>query len=314
MIDKAMSYESKMLVDSKMPTREKVEEALIISLFKHNGVIKEFGHGEKVVDELADDFGLNEKQRTAYLETIYRKESRQKKSLLWHRLLFRAADGLSKKKLVSRPTQTMKLTNRKEWMLTEEGLNKVLDLLNIPSANKQILTIKSFEVQKIVKKLKESPRPKNYSPFDRKKKISKVTKETALRLRGFRQAVIESYNYKCAVCGLKIYAPDSLSWEVEAAHIVPHRAMGKDDIWNGIALCHLHHWAFDVGWFTLLENYNIQVSSQVYLLANDFGRMGEYEFIKELCSNQSRILLPNNFSTYPHPNSLKWHQQNIFYK
>ncbi len=39
--------------------------------------------------------------------------------------------------------------------------------------------------------------------------------------------------------------------------------MGKDDIWNGIALCHLHHWAFDVGWFALLNDYNIQLSTKL---------------------------------------------------
>jgi hypothetical protein len=32
---------------------------------------------------------LNQEQRTAYLETIYKKENRVKKSFLWHRLLFR---------------------------------------------------------------------------------------------------------------------------------------------------------------------------------------------------------------------------------
>lgn len=309
-----MSYEKKMLDDLKMPAREKVEEALIIALFKHNGVIKEFASGQKIVDEIADEFGLNKEQRTVYLETIYRKENRQKKSLLWHRLLFRAADNLASKNLVSRPTQTMKLTNKREWMLTESGFNKVLGILNIPVASKEILPTKSFEVQKIVKQLKESPRPEKYNPFDKKKKVTKVTKETALRTRGFRQAVIEAYDYRCAVCGLKICSPDSLSWEVEAAHIVPHRIMGKDDIWNGLALCHLHHWAFDVGWFTLLDNYNIKVSSRVYRLSPDFGRMGEFEFIKSLNTKRPRILLPINDVIYPHLNSIKWHRENVFYE
>lgn len=309
-----MSYEKKMLDDFKMPAREKVEDAIIIALFKHNGVIKEFASGQEIVNEIADEFKLNEKQRTVYLETIYRKENRQKKSLLWHRLLFRAADNLANKNLVSRPTQTMKLTNKREWMLTERGFNKVLGLLNIPSVRKDVLSTKSYEVQKIVKKLKEAPRPDNYNPFDNKKKVTKITKETSLRRRGFRQAVIEAYDYRCAVCGLRICSPDFSLWEVEAAHIVPHHAMGKDDIWNGLALCHLHHWAFDVGWFTLLDNYNIKVSSRIHLLSRDFGRMGEFEFIKSFTTKRSRILLPNNDVIYPHLNSIKWHQENVFYE
>jgi hypothetical protein len=306
-----MSYEGKMLTELNMPPRKEVEQALLIVLFKHNGAIKEFGSGEEIVDEIADGFGLNKEQRTAFLETIYRKENRVKKSLLWHRLLFRAADNLAKEKLISRPTQTMKLTSKREWMLTESGFDKALKLLNIPAANKDFLLIKSYEVQKIVTKLKETRRPENYDPFDKKKRTSKTTRETTLRARGFRQAIIEAYDYKCAVCGLKIPSPDSSSWEVEAAHIVPHRAMGKDDIWNGLALCHLHHWAFDVGWFTLLDDYRVQFSAKVNSLPVDFGRIGSFEILK-FSNNQSRIQLPSRTELYPHYNAISWHRQNIF--
>ncbi len=45
-----MSYESKMLKDLKMPTRKEVEQALLKSLLNHNGVIKEFGSGEKILN------------------------------------------------------------------------------------------------------------------------------------------------------------------------------------------------------------------------------------------------------------------------
>ena len=75
-----MSYEREQLKLFKMPTRKEVEKELILSLFRHNGTIKEFGSGEEVVDELANSFNLSEKQRKAYLETIYRKENRVKKS------------------------------------------------------------------------------------------------------------------------------------------------------------------------------------------------------------------------------------------
>jgi hypothetical protein len=90
------SYEGKMLYDLKMPTRKKVEIALLKSLYNHNGVIKEFSKGEEIVDEIANNLKLNEEQRNAFLKTIYKKENRIKKSNLWHRLLFRAADSLAK--------------------------------------------------------------------------------------------------------------------------------------------------------------------------------------------------------------------------
>ncbi|MBI5096885.1 MAG: hypothetical protein HZB32_04485 [Nitrospirae bacterium] len=128
-----MSYESKMFEQFAMPTRKQVEQALLRALLKHGGIIKEFGAGEEIVDEIASDFGLTEHQRSAFLRTVYRKENRVKKALLWHRLLFRAADSLAKEKLVSRPTQTFQLTNKKEWMLTEKGFDEALKLLNIPT-------------------------------------------------------------------------------------------------------------------------------------------------------------------------------------
>ena len=109
-----MSYEGQMLEEFDMPSRREIEQALLKILFKHNGVIKEFTSGEEIVDELANECGLNQSQRTAVLERTYRKENRIVKSLLWHRLLYRAADSLAKEKLVSRPTSTLHLTNKKE--------------------------------------------------------------------------------------------------------------------------------------------------------------------------------------------------------
>lgn len=309
-----MSYEYKMLEKLAMPPRQQVEQSLLRSLLNHGGVIKEFGPGQEIVDQIANEFGLNEQQRSAFLQTVYRKENRIKKSILWHRLLFRAADSLAKDKLISRPTQTFKLTDKREWMLTEKGFDEALKNSNMPAVKKDLLQTKSYEVQKIVKKIRESKRPENYNPFDREKKVVKVTRESALRARGFRQAVIEAYECKCAICGFKINSPDFLSWEVEAAHIVPHNSFGRDDIWNGLALCHLHHWAFDVGWFTLQDDFKIQVSKQANSLFSEYGKMGNYDFIRGLLEKNYRIFLPSKNENYPHPNAIRWHRENIFYK
>jgi HNH endonuclease len=307
-----MSYESKMLEQLAMPTRKEVEQVLLLTLLRQGGVIKEFGGGEKIVREMADEFGLREQQRSAFLETVYRKENRVKKALLWHRLLFRAADALAHQKMVSRPTETLQLTRRREWMLTEKGFDAALKLSNIPATRKDRLQVRSYEVQKVVKKLVEATKPKNYDPFDRSKKIVKTTIESTVRDRGFRQAVVEAYNCRCSICGLKIKSPDSLLWEVEAAHIVPNRSRGRDDIWNGIALCRLHHWAFDVGWFALLDNYRIQVSSEIDHLPPDFGKMGNYECIRSLVDKAATIFLPKRAQIRPHLNAIRWHRQNIF--
>jgi hypothetical protein len=287
-----MSYESDMLKSLRMPLRTEVEKALLEALYKHNGVIKEFGAGEQIVNELAENFKLTEEQKTVYLKTIYRKENRLKKSYLWHRLLFRAADSLANKNLISRPTETIRLTNQKEWMLTEKGIDMALKILDIPTSNKEFLSTKTYEVQKEVKKLKKKKRPSYYDPIDKKKKISKKITEFKIRKRSFRAAVIEAYNFKCAICGMIINSPDNHQWEVEAAHIVPHKMNGKDDIWNGLALCHLHHWAFDVGWFTLLDNYSVKISSKIQFLPFEFGKFSETNFLKDFISRDSTVFLP----------------------
>jgi hypothetical protein len=309
-----MSYERRILEQFAMPIRGEVRQALLRTLLKHGGVVKEFAAGQRVVEEIADQFQLTEAQRTAALETIYRKQNRVKKALLWHRLLFRAADSLANEGLVSRPTQTFQLTGEREWMLTEKGFDQALRISRIPAAEKDFLPIKSFEVQKVVKKLVETQRPTIYEPFDTSRKRIRKLRETTLRLRGFRQAVIEVYGYRCAACGLKINSPDSLCWEVEAAHIVPHASFGKDDIFNGIALCRFHHWTFDVGWFALLDDYTICLSPKLSRLPADFGRTGRYELIRSLARRSSQIRLPTRRQFYPHENSLRWHREFVFHR
>ncbi len=302
-----------MLKQLAMPTRQQVGEALLRALLKHGGVVKEFGAGQEIVIELADECELNDLQRSAFLETIYRKENRLKKSNLWHRLLFRAADSLAKENLVTRPTQTVRLTNKREWMLTEKGLDQALALCNIPAAEKDDLSTKSYEVQKIVKKLLEASTPNNYDPFDRKKTSKSITRESVLRTRGFRQAVIEAYSHRCAVCGLKVKSPDLITWEVQAAHIVPNGLLGRDDVCNGVALCHLHHWAFDVGWFTLMDDYKLQVSPKIHSLPAGVGKIGDYELFGALAAKRTKISLPDKHAIYPHRNAIGWHRQNVFH-
>jgi predicted restriction endonuclease len=197
-------------------------------------------------------------------------------------------------------------------MLTERGFDEALRTSDVPAVEKESLPIKSYEVQKVVNKLVAAFRPENYQPFDRTRKLVKRTRETGPRLRGFRQAVIEVYDFRCALCGLKINSPDSLCWEVEAAHIVPHGSFGRDDLFNRIALCRFHHWAFDVGWFALRDDYRIVVSSKLSGVPVDFGRMADYELIRKLNNVRTGIRLPSRRQVYPHVNSIRWHRQFVF--
>ena len=308
-----MSYERRMLEMLAMPAKQEVKNAIIIALFKHNGSIREFAGGEPIVVEIADMVSLNKAQREAVLERTYQKENRIVKTPLWHRLLYRAADELVKEELVTRPTDTIQLTNKKEWLLTEKGIDYAFKLLHIPSAQKELLSINSFEVQKAIKKIKETPRPEKYIPFETVHKLKTATKIANIRSRSFRHIVVETYDYTCCVCGLKICSPNTLYWEVEAAHIVPHGSNGKDDIWNGIALCRLHHWAFDVGWFAFSNNYRMLVSSRLKDIPHDFGKTNNFDFFSSTLEANKMMLLPEGKSLHPHEKSIEWHRENIFY-
>jgi predicted restriction endonuclease len=66
-------------------------------------------------------------------------------------------------------------------------------------------------------------------------------------------------------------------------------------------------------WFTILDDYHIQLSSKAKNLSNDFGKMDEYGLINKLSTKKEKILLPENAAIYPHKKSLEWHRENIFY-
>lgn len=82
-----------------------------------------------------------------------------------------------------------------------------------------------------------------------------------IRSRAFREAVREAYDNSCAFCGSQRRTIAGTP-EVEAAHIYPKSEDGVDDVRNGIALCKLHHWAFDRGWAAITDDFHIVIKEQ----------------------------------------------------
>lgn len=73
------------------------------------------------------------------------------------------------------------------------------------------------------------------------------------RSAAFPREVLEAYEHKCAFCGLQLGL-------VQAAHIHPVEAPDStDDVSNGIALCALHHLAFDAGLLHLTPKLKLTV-------------------------------------------------------
>src|SRR5579872_346966 len=79
----------------------------------------------------------------------------------------------------------------------------------------------------------------------------------AYRDAQFRPAVLQAYSYKCAVCACDLKL-------VDAAHILPvtHPSC-TDEVTNGIALCRLHHGAFDNSLLGIQSTYNIVVNTEM---------------------------------------------------
>ena len=65
-----------------------------------------------------------------------------------------------------------------------------------------------------------------------------------VRSQAFSDLVKKAYSDRCAICGEARRDAQGRP-EVQAAHIYPVEKEGPDDLRNGLALCRLHHWAFD---------------------------------------------------------------------
>ena len=86
-----------------------------------------------------------------------------------------------------------------------------------------------------------------------------ITTQTRRRLHqaAFRQRVIVAYRGSCSICRLR---RESL---VEASHIIPDAEGGEPRVSNGLALCKIHHAAFDQHILGITPDYEVQVRSDV---------------------------------------------------
>lgn len=97
-------------------------------------------------------------------------------------------------------------------------------------------------------------------PVERDIRRRYVTRTVQQRLhqQEFRERVLEAYRRHCAVCRLK---RDEL---LEAAHIIADAdELGAPVIPNGLALCKLHHGAFDAQLMAVRPDYRIEVRKDV---------------------------------------------------
>ena len=87
-----------------------------------------------------------------------------------------------------------------------------------------------------------------------------VTAETKRRLHqgAFRERVLRAYEERCAVCNLPRREL------IQAAHIIPDRdERGRPEVANGLALCSLHHSAFDANLLGIRPDTVVEISHKL---------------------------------------------------
>jgi|HigsolmetaAR202D_1030399.scaffolds.fasta_scaffold18977_3 putative restriction endonuclease len=122
------------------------------------------------------------------------------------------------------------------------------------------------------------------------------------RLRAlFRQIVLVSYESTCAVCDLAV--ADLL----DAAHIVPWGTdvAGRLDPANGIAMCVLHHRAFDRGLLSVAPDNRIMLAEHVR--RDDAAPMHRVALLE---IEGKFVRLPRRFT--PPPDAFAFHRTNVF--
>lgn len=116
----------------------------------------------------------------------------------------------------------------------------------------------------------------------------------------FRKTIVYIYDYRCALCHLKV--TKSLTQNiVEGAHIVPFSLTYDNNINNGISFCKNHHWAFDNGLFYIDENYRIVVQDNTF--EEDSPHSSPLKSF-----DGSPLLLPLKKALIPSHHALEWHR------
>lgn len=91
-----------------------------------------------------------------------------------------------------------------------------------------------------------------------RRRYTTVLAKKRLHQDAFRALVLRAYATRCAICGLP---RDEL---LDAAHIVPDRdARGHPEVPNGLALCQLHHRAYDRNIVGIRPDYVIEIAPRV---------------------------------------------------
>ena len=119
----------------------------------------------------------------------------------------------------------------------------------------------------------------------------------------FRRKVLRAYEGRCCVYGYDLRLGNRLAG-LEAAHIMWHTVGGPDEEPNGLALCVLHHKAFD------LEAFTVETDGLTVVCSQELSGTTKREWL--IGYHGSRISEPQSLSYFPEEKYLNWHRRTIF--
>lgn len=121
-----------------------------------------------------------------------------------------------------------------------------------------------------------------------------TTVRRRLHQTAFRERVLDAYREQCAFCRLRHVSL------LDAAHIdADASSEGEPRVSNGLALCKLHHAAFDGFFLTVRPDYRIEVHASI--MDEEDGPMLKHG-LQGL--HESRIQLPRSATMRPDPERL----------
>lgn len=121
----------------------------------------------------------------------------------------------------------------------------------------------------------------------------------------FRGRILNLYDEACAACGFSARLGSALL-ALEAAHVRWHAYGGPDDEDNGLALCSLHHKAFDAGAIGLDDDYR-------WLLSRELKGVSINPAVRQqLGELQQKQVRASKLGAHPALRHVRWHRKEVF--
>jgi len=114
--------------------------------------------------------------------------------------------------------------------------------------------------------------------------------------QNFRLRILAAYRHHCAVCQVQLDL-------VSAAHIVPVPAGGDNATDNGLALCYLHHQAYDRALIGITPEYRIELSQKAEGRLRRLARIDGWANFRD--NLRRNLLLPTRIPDHPNPDRLR---------